>query len=129
MKSKIISLSAVSAAFTAIALTVGAYFEFADVFALVISSVFVILPIYLKSYKGSLLAYLAGGIIAFLCSGFNILSLVFPAYFLFFGIYPIIKTKLIETNFNKYVGFVFGLIWFIIIAETIRSECVELLTK
>ena len=116
MKSKIRSLSAVSAAFTAVALTVGAYFEFTDVFALVISSVFVMLPIYLKSYKGSMLAYLAGGVIAFLCSGFNILSLVFPAYFLFFGVYPIVKTKLVETNFNKYVGYVLGLIWFVLIA-------------
>ena len=47
-----------------------------------------------------MLAYLAGGVIAFLCSGFNILSLVFPAYFLFFGVYPIVKTKLVETNFR-----------------------------
>lgn len=116
MKSRILSLSAVSAAFIAIALTVGAYFEFADVFALVISSVFVILPIYLRSYKGSVLAYLAGGVIAFFCSGFNLLSLVFPVYFLFFGIYPIVKNKLIEKNFNKYLGFFIGLLWFIIIA-------------
>ena len=116
MKSKIISLSAVSAAFTAIALIVGAYFEFTDVFALVISSVFVILPIYLRSYKGSVLSYLVGGVIAFLCSGFNILSLVFPAYFLFFGVYPIVKNKMIEKKFNKYAGFIIGLIWFIIIA-------------
>lgn len=111
MKSKVVALSAVSAAFIAIALTVGAYFEFSDLFALIVSSVFVILPLYLKSYKGSLLAYVVGGAIAFLCSGFNIISLVFPAYFAFFGLYPIIRIRLSEKKFNKYAGFVFGLIW------------------
>ena len=110
MKSKLISISAISAGFIAIILLIGAYFEIADVFTIVISSVFVTLPLYYKSFKASVLAYLAGGVIAFLCSGFNILSLVFPAYFAFFGIYPIIKF-LIENKGKKYVGFIIGLIW------------------
>ena len=114
MKSKVISLSAISAALIAVSLTIGAYFEFADLFAVVIASAFVILPIYLKSYIGAVMAYLAGGVIAFLCSGFNILSLVFPTYFVFSGIYPIVKIKLQEKSFNKYLSFVIGLIWCLI---------------
>ena len=116
MRSKIISISAIGAAFVAISLTVGAYFEFADLFAVVISSVFVLLPLYFGSYKGCLLCYLAGGVIAFLCSGFNIMSLVFPSYFAFFGVYPIVKSKMIEKRLNRYFSFIIGLIWFLALA-------------
>ena len=87
MKSKVLALSAVSASFIAVFLTLGAYIELVDLVAVVVASIFVLLPLYMKSYKGSLLAYLAGGLLAFLISGFNILSLVFPAYFAFFGIF------------------------------------------
>ena len=95
MKSKVVSLSAISASFIAVALAVGTYFEIADLFMLVTASVFVLLPLYLKSYKGSFLAFLAGGVIALLISGFNF-SLIYPAYFGFFGIYPLVKMKMIE---------------------------------
>lgn len=116
MKSKIISISALTAGLIALFLLVGAYFEMADVFTVVIASVLVLLPLYYKSYKGAFLAYLAGGVIAFMCSGFNILTLVFPAYFAFFGIYPLVKNFLIEKGFNKYAGFILGLFWMIVVA-------------
>ncbi|MBO7150026.1 MAG: hypothetical protein J6V71_03945 [Clostridia bacterium] len=115
MKSKIISLSAISASFIAIALIIGAYIEITDLFMVVISSVFVLLPLYLKSYKGSFLAFLAGGVIAFLCSGFNF-ALIFPAYFTFFGIYPIVKHKMKEKNVKNSVAIIIGLIWFVFVA-------------
>ena len=115
MKSKVISLSAISAGFIAIALIIGAYFEITDLFMVVVASVFVLLPLYLKSYKGSFLAFLAGGVIAFICSGFNF-ALIFPAYFAFFGIYPIVKHKLLEKNVKKSVSIIIGLIWFIAVA-------------
>ena len=111
MKSKLLSVSAISAGFISVCLILGAYVEIADMFTIVISSVFVTLPLYYKSYKACFLSYLAGGVIAFICSGFNIYSLVFPAYFGFFGIYPIIKCILKDKNFNKYAGFVLGIIW------------------
>lgn len=116
MKSRVISVSAVSAGFVAICLTIGAYFEVADLVSLVAASVFVILPLYLQSYKGSLLSYLAGGVLAFLFSGFNILSLVFPAYFAFFGVYPIVKSKFTDKNYDKYLTFIIGLVWFVAVA-------------
>ena len=46
MKSKVVTLSAISAALTAIVLTLGAYIELVDLYSIVISSVFVILPLY-----------------------------------------------------------------------------------
>ena len=115
MKSKFIALSAVSASFIAISLVLGTYFEILDFFMLVTASVFVLLPLYLNSYKGSFLAYLVGGIIAILCGGFNF-TVIYPAYFLFFGIYPIIKNKLMQKNLKKCHKIIIGLIWFILVA-------------
>ncbi len=115
MKSKVISLSAISAGFIAIALIIGAYFEITDLFMVVVASVFILLPLYFKSYKGSFLAFLAGGVIALLCTGFN-LALIFPAYFTFFGIYPILKNKLMEKNVKIAISTLIGLIWFILVA-------------
>lgn len=111
MKSKVVALSAISASFVAISLTLGAYIEFVDLVSLVLSSVFVVLPLYHKSYAGSFLAYLVGGVIAFMISGFNIMSVVFLAYFAFFGIFPVIKNLLATKGFNKKLSFVIGLVW------------------
>lgn len=111
MKSKLIAISAISASFTAIVLTLGAYIELFDIFALVVSSVFVILPLYYHTYKGCFLCFFAGGVLAFIFSGFNIMSIVFPAYFLFFGIYPIVRFIAIEKKFNKMLFGTISLLW------------------
>lgn len=112
MKSKILALSAISAGFISLFLTLGAYFEIVDLFMVVTASIFVLLPLYYKSYKGAFLVFLAGGTIAILCSGFNF-SLVFPAYFLFFGLYPIIKIIMINKNVKKCLCIIIGLVWII----------------
>ncbi len=111
MKSKLIAISAISAGFIAILLTVGAYVQMLDLFVLVVASVFVILPLYYKSYKASVLSFLAGGVIAFLFSGFNFLSVVFPAYFAYFGIYPLISTLMREKKLKTVIRKIIGLIW------------------
>jgi len=115
MKSKVLSLSAISASLIAVSLILGAYIELVDLFTVILSSIFILMPIYLKSYTGSLLAYLAGGFIAFICSGFNYLSIVFPAYFAFVGVYPIVKCKMMDKCFNKYIGQILGLIWCVVV--------------
>ncbi len=111
MKSKLIAISAISAGFIAIFLTVGAYVQMVDLFVLVVASVFVILPLHYNSFKASILAFLAGGLIAFLFSGFNIMSVVFPAYFAFFGIYPIIRSLLSKKKVNKIIIKAIGFVW------------------
>lgn len=112
MKSRFITVSAISAGLVSISLAAGIYFNFIDVFALIISSVFVILPLYFKSYKGAVLSYLAGGVLGLIFGWFNFLySFVFPAYFAFFGIYPIINCFLKEKNVKKYISITLGLIW------------------
>ena len=111
MKSKVISLSAISAGLIAICLSIGAYFEITDIFTVVISSVFVLLPFYYNSFKGSLMAYLVGGVVAMIISGFNIYSIVFLLYFTFFGIYPIIRNFFIKLKLKKYLIIIIGSIW------------------
>lgn len=111
MKSRIIAISAISAGLITIALTIGSYVPIGSLFALVVTSLFVILPLYNNSYKGAFLCYLAGGILSFLCSGLNYLSIVYPTYILYFGIYPIVMIKLKESNKSKAIISVVGFIW------------------
>lgn len=114
MKSKVVALSAISAAFVAVLLTVGALVDFIDVFMITAASVFVTLPLYYKSYKGSILCYLAGGMIGALSAlglGKLISSVVIPSYFIFFGIYPIILKILKEKKVHKAIYFLIGLLW------------------
>ena len=117
MKSRLIALSAISSAMTAIILTLGAYVQLIDVFTIVAASIFVTLPLYYNSFKASLLTYLAGGVIAFMISGFNYLSIVFPSYFLFFGVYPIVQHAFMQKGKTaKILGTILSMIWFIAIA-------------
>ena len=112
MKSRVITVSAISAGLVAVCLALGIYVELIDILSLVLSSVFVILPLYLKSYKGAVLSYLAGGVLGLLIGWFNfVYSFVFPAYFAFFGLYPIIACCLKEKKINKYVYHIIGLVW------------------
>lgn len=113
MKSKVISLCAVASSLVAILLTIGAYIEMTDVFMLVTASIIVLLPLYYNSFKGSLLTFLVGGVIAVILSGFNF-AVIFPAYFTFFGIYPIVRHKMLQKNLKNITCMVVGLIWCII---------------
>lgn len=112
MKSRVITVSAISASLVAICLAVGIYVSFADVFALIVSSTFVILPLYLKSYKGCVMAYLVGGVLGLIFGWFNFISsFVFPAYFAFFGIYPIACCLFKEKKVNAYIAHAVGFLW------------------
>ncbi len=113
MKSKLITVSAVSAALISIVLTLGAYIEFIDLVMLVLSVIFVVLPLYYNSYLASVLSYLVGGVLALIFSGFNFFSVVFPAYFGFFGLYPIIRHLMIDKKLNKWVGHLIRLVWLV----------------
>ena len=104
MKSRVIAISAISASFVAISLTLGSYFPVIDLASVILASAFVVLPLYYNSFAGSILACIAGSVLAFLFSGFNIFSIVVPSFLLFFGAYPIVKHKMIQKNFNKILG-------------------------
>lgn len=115
MKSKDIAISAISASLCAITLIIGLYVEMADLFALVVSSAFITLPLIGKSKVGSFLSFLAGGTIAMIISGFNFaFSVVLPAYFLFFGAYPLVRKILYLKNVKVVAIKIIGLIWCVI---------------
>ncbi len=115
MKSRIISISAISASLVALCLILGSYVSFVDVFCTIIASVFVILPLYYKSFKGCFLTYLAGGLVATLASLPSLAySFVLPAYFIFFGLFPIIRNLLSHKNVNKVLSFFIGLVWCVV---------------
>ena len=112
MKSRVITVSAISAGLVAVSLALGIYVSVIDVFALILSSAFVIMPLYIKSYKGAVLSYLVGGISGLIFGWFNfVYSFVFPAYFAFFGLYPIINCFLKEKKVKKYISHLIGIIW------------------
>ena len=115
MKSKIISISAISSAIVAICLILGSYIQFVDLISLVLSSFFVILPLYYNSYKGAFLSCIVAGVISLVATIPTMsFSIVLPAYFSFFGFYPIVKQLFIKYNMNKILAFVIGLVWCLI---------------
>lgn len=115
MKSRVVALSAISAAFIALFLTLGAYIELIDIIAVIAASVFATLPLYYGSKTGCVLAYLAGGVLAFIISGANIYSLVFPAYFAYFGIIPILNEVVKNSKLNNKLWFLIKFIWFMVL--------------
>ena len=112
MRSKVITISAISAGFISIFLALGIYVEIIDVFSLILCSAFVIMPLYLQSYKGAVISYLVGGVLGLIFVWFNfIYSFVFPAYFAFFGLYPIVNCYLKEKKIKRCIAHIIGLIW------------------
>jgi len=114
LTSRIIALSGISAAFSAICLILGAFIEVIDIPCAIIASLFVVLPLYYKSYWGSFLAFIVGGGIALLINP-NFLSLVFPLYFGFFGLFAIAKWRMLQKEFNRVLGLIIGLVWFLLV--------------
>ncbi len=114
MKTRVITLSAVSSALCAVVLIMGVYLsEIFDVFALMLAPAFLCLPLYVNSKKGAVLAYLSAGILAILLTGGQITSYIFFSYFLFAGIFPIVKYIAVVKKFNKVIFTVLGEIWFV----------------
>lgn len=113
MKTKLIALSAISAALTAITLSAGAIFEFIDLFTVCIVPLFISMPLYFNSKKGAALASLVGGIIALMVNPF---SLVWIFHFGFFGFYPILKFVFITQNKKQFWFKALSLIWFVIVS-------------
>ena len=111
MNSKNIAVSAITASIIAVFLILGSYVTVLDLASVILASAFVVTPLYKKSYLGAFLAYLVGGVIAFISYGFNPITLVFPAFFSFFGVYPIVQSKLNEKGVKKWVIFLIGSVW------------------
>ena len=112
MKTKLIALSAISAALTAIMLSLGAIFELIDLVVVCFAPIFFSMPLYFDSKKGAILASFAGGLIAVFVNPF---SLVGVLHFSFFGIFPIIKYVVLTKKLNKVLFNVLSMFWFAIV--------------
>ncbi len=108
---KLIALSAISTAFATIFLTLGTYFSFLDLPFALIASVFVMLPLYLKSYWGSFLSYLATAVLTFIFAGFNIYALAIPVFLLLFGIYPLCRLFFAQKGYNALLCYLLQGVW------------------
>lgn len=112
MKSKIITLSAISCGLIAIILSFGAYIQVADIFSLLVVSLVVLLPLFYNSVKGALLTYFVGGIVSLLfCLPTFLFSFVIPAYFCFFGIFPVVYCVTDSKSINKFLRYFIGMFW------------------
>ncbi len=112
--SKVVALSALSAAFSLIFIIIGAYFPAFDVSCLFMASLMVMLPLSKNSLKGALLCYGAVFVLSFIFTlgRFEICI----AFGLFFGLHPIIN-YLQLTRFKKvFLVKVLKTIWFLIVA-------------
>ena len=130
MKTKILTLSALSSALAAIVLILGTVFhQFLDLASVVIAPMFLAIPLYYNSVKGSFLATLSAGILALLLTGIGNIAtnVVYISYFLFFGFFPLIKYLSLTKRWNKYLTHTLCCIWFIITAIVIYLFWVEVL--
>lgn len=104
--SKIISLSAVTTAFSVIFLAFGAYVDVMDLSCLFMASVMMMLPIAKKSVKCAFLTYGATAILSLLVTmGSGKFSMPI-LYALFFGLHPILNFLEKEKKLNKVLMFI-----------------------
>ena len=112
MKTRTLTLSALSASLATVVLILGTVFaEALDLFAVIIAPVILAMPLYIDSIKGSLLATLVAGILALLLTGFNIANLLYISYFTFFGFFPIVKYYVMTRRKSKILYYLLCCLW------------------
>ena len=119
MKSKLVAISAISAAFASVFLIIGIYIPVIDVVMSLVASAFITLPLAAKSVKGSLLSFFVSIVISFFAGGTvaSLYNLVFPSYVLFFGIYAVIDYAVTEKGkMPERVWYAVKLIWAVVAA-------------
>ena len=130
MKTKILTLSALSSALAAIVLIFGTVFaELFDLAAVIVAPMLLAMPLYYNSIKGSFLATLSAGILALLLTGIGSIAtnLVYISYFTFFGFFPIVKYRSLTKGWNKYLTHFICCIWFILAVIVIYFYYIKVL--
>lgn len=109
--SKIVSLSAVSAAFAVLFLVLGTYVDVLDLSCLFMTSVVLMLPL-TKGYRmGCFLAYLATALLAMILTGFRF-QIIVP-FVMFFGLHPLVNDLIKKFRINAVLAAVFKSAWFV----------------
>ena len=115
MKTRTLTISALSAALATVVLILGTVFaEALDLFAVIIAPVILAMPLYIDSIKGCLLATLAAGILALLLTGFNIANFLYISYFSFFGFFPIVKYYVMTRRKSRIIYYLLCCLWCVV---------------
>lgn len=112
MKSKVVTISAISSALGIILLILGTFVSVIDISCIFMSSIAIMLPLYKKSIIGAFLSYVSTAILSMFLTGFRF-QIIIP-YAIFFGLHPIVNELIKVKNINKYVGLIVKTIWFIL---------------
>ena len=110
-KSRVIALSAISAAFALVLLVLGSYIEVLDLSCLFMASLALMLPL-AKGYRmGGFLAYLASALLAFILTGMRLQVLI--PFAMFFGLHPLANDIQRKYKINVILATAIKAAWFI----------------
>ena len=110
--SRIIALSAVSAAFAVALLALGAFIEVIDISCVMFAGMAMMLPLSKKSYLGAFLAYLAAALLSLILTGGRFAVIV--PFAMFFGLHPIVNALQVKFKINKILSVIVKDVWFLL---------------
>ena len=111
MNSRIVALSAVSAALAVVMLALGSYIEVVDIACVMIAGIAMMIPLSKESFAGALTAFAASAVLGAVIGGAR-LSVILP-YAVFFGLYPIANAFQEKKKINRYIALIIKDIWFL----------------
>lgn len=106
-----IALSALSAAFATLFLTLGTLNNYLLAAGTILSSLFLTLPLSKSFWLGDLLAYLAAGLLSLLLGGAAFFWRLVP-YFVFFGLHPLVNFLQFRFRIPRIPAFFVKAVWF-----------------
>lgn len=110
--SKVIALSAVSAAFAVVLLALGSFIEVIDITCIMFAGIAVMLPLAKEYYLGAFLSFLSSALLGFIIGGAKVTVIV--PYAVFFGVYPIVNALQVKYKVNKILALIVKDIWFLL---------------
>ena len=110
--SKIIALSAISAAITVVLLALGSFIEAIDIACVMIAGLAMMLPLSKKMYLGAFLSYVASALLILIISPGK-WNVIVP-YAVFFGLYPIGNAVQVRFKINRIIALIVKDAWFLL---------------
>lgn len=111
-QSKLIALSAISAAFAVVLLALGAFIEVIDISCVMLAGLAIMLPLAKKSYIGAFLSYAASALLALILTSARFTVIV--PYAMFFGLHPIANALQEKYKINRIVAVIVKDVWFLL---------------
>lgn len=108
--SKVIALSAVSAAMCLILLVLGAFIDVLDLSCLFLASLVIMIPLSKGYALGAFMAYLASALLGLLLTGK--IQIILP-FAMFFGLHPVVNYLQLKHKVNKVLATIVKAAWFI----------------